>query len=121
MSDLTAFLLARYAEEEAIAGEVEWLLPDRQLHEAHCAQQVGECMEAACICGQPARTLLDLDAKRAVIEAAWADHVQIEGEWGSCQSQAEMTAVGDYPATLHHLAAPYADHPDYQPEWRVDA
>lgn len=66
----------------------------------------------------PARVLAECEAKRGAIDAAWDDHVRIEGEWGMCQSREQMDVKGDVPGVIQHLAAVYSDHPDYRDEWR---
>lgn len=88
---LTDFLLARIAEDET---DYPAMFADRK------------------------RVLAECKAKRGAIEAAWRDHVQIEGEWGMCQTREQMDAKDDVPDVIAHLALPYADHPDYREEWR---
>lgn len=94
---LTEFLLARIAEDEA-----------------HLPEGF-DCWY------DPSRYAIECEAKRGAIEAAWDDHVRIEGEWGSCQSREQMSAEDDNPEVIEWLAMPYADHPDYRPKWRPRA
>lgn len=84
----------------------------------------------------PARVLAEVKAKRAII----AMHEQAEkwtwdprpagtpvreprrepaGHCGTCQIE-DGVIHGKWPCdTLKHLAAVYADHPDFDPAWRV--
>ena len=131
---LTEFLLARIAEDAELArraadaGAGKWAAGIHPSNECriegddgmiiydeggHTAEQASHIARH-----DPARVLAECEAKRGAIDAAWADHSQIEGEWGMGQSQAQMEAKGDYPAVVEHLALPYADHPDYDPGWR---
>jgi hypothetical protein len=69
----------------------------------------------------PARVLAEIDAKRRIINEIVPDvngmDVQIEGEWGvGRRDEATDPYLGDTLAKV--LALPYADHPDYRPEWR---
>lgn len=61
----------------------------------------------------PARVLTDLAAKRAVLAYLQLvqDAILDNNLWGL-----------DNPTTeaLRHLAAPYAEHPDFDPSWRID-
>lgn len=96
---LTEFLLARIAEDEAVARSASEAEITTVSHE-HIARW------------NPPRVLAECEAKRRIIQIA---------EQG-CECQASATAVGN-PfwdiATLHALAMPYADHPDYQQEWAL--
>jgi len=71
----------------------------------------------------PARVLADVAAKRAIV----AEH-RCAGEFapgvGYC-SECGSGEPHEYPtrwpcATLRLLAASYADHPDFDPAWRLD-
>ncbi len=72
----------------------------------------------------PARVMAEVAAKRAVIDMTFRYEAKIDGEWACCHSADEIRAgvctaipVNEI-ETLRILAAVYADHPDYQPEWR---
>lgn len=114
--DLVAFLLARIAEDEAVAraavgeGSGSWEARPYWFTESHEADVPGvtydeidldHAMQIAR--WDPARVLAECEAKRRIITTIqrWLD-------------------VG-YP-TLDHvlfaLALPYADHPDYDESWR---
>jgi hypothetical protein len=108
---LTDFLLARIAVDED--GRARAL---RDLAEAMRSQ--GHTTTADYLMSESDRVLAECEAKRLAIEAAWADHERIEGEWGMCRSREQMSAKDDNPAVVEALAAVYADHPDYREEWR---
>lgn len=72
----------------------------------------------------PARVLAETAAKRAILELHGGALVpasccarEMEGysviEWYDART--------DPCPTLRALAAPYAEHPDFKPEWRIDA
>lgn len=89
--DLKTFLLARIEEDEAEAVGLQQEM-DYGL-EAFGDRLVAECA-----------------AKRAIVEQAATYSPELEhgdnGEWA-------------FDVTLRALAAVYADHPDYQPEWKL--
>jgi hypothetical protein len=110
---LADFLLARIAEDEAVARAVPEVEPKSShsiftsLHEPTGTVEIS-----------PARVLAECEAKRRAIEAAWQDQLEIEGEWGASRPIEQMSAEDDNPAVIEALAAVYADHPDYRDEWR---
>jgi hypothetical protein len=71
----------------------------------------------------PARVLAECAAKRALIDAAFDTAETVDGEWGCVHGAGEIRAgkcareVPDELPELRILAAVYADHEDYQPEW----
>ena len=140
---LTEFLLARIAEREAVARAATygpWRYNPAKVNAIDRSESVfagkpgtmaitvastgpsddpQSMSDAAHIAlHDPARILAECAAKRAVIKAAWSDHCLIEGEWGGGQSQGAMSAKNDNPAVVEALASVYADHPDFQEEWR---
>jgi hypothetical protein len=93
--DLTDFLLARIAEDEAtvtaaLADPTRW--------------DAGDWIDRA---WSPVRVMAECEAKRQIIKAV-ADHR--DGEW-------EDDPIHEM--VLEPMAAVYADHPDYRGEWRV--
>ena len=108
---LTDWLLEQIDTDERTARDVQ--------HQARFARPMVEVHGG----GTGVRSLTDPDrwlaqcaAYRAVIEAAWADHMMIEGEWGMGQSRDQMDAKGDVPDVVIALASIFADRPGYQ-EW----
>lgn len=97
MSDLTDFLLARIAEDEAAWGPV--CLGPRRSGKTHARRHMAEC-----------------EAKRAIV----ALHAQCGTGHGYCDDGGHGWG-GDEGlgcADLAYMATPYADHADYRDEWR---
>lgn len=64
----------------------------------------------------PARVLAEVAAKRSLIGEIESYEAKIEGEWGSGLAG---SGFGDWESALRFLAAPYADHPEFDESWRV--
>jgi Family of unknown function (DUF6221) len=120
-TDLTEFLLARIAEDEAralgsphlhrhqVTGGGESSLAD----DVHTGPRGAGAprLEYAHTYG-PARVLAECEAKRLVIQAVDSMEARIAQEWGESD---------DDPDPIMVMAAVYADHPDYHAEWRQAA
>jgi hypothetical protein len=110
MSELTQFLLARIAEDEA----------------SYQAAFVGY---SAGFPLTPSRFLAECDAKRRTVEGiAIAELERTYNEPAAATTNTQMgqmiAALAEHLSTerrwyLQLLALPYANHPDYQEEWRV--
>ena len=126
---LTEFLLARIAEDEADARESAYegqrwvpeeeavVAADRDLEPLLFLDRKCDARHAAR--WSPNRVLAECEARRAAIEDAWGVHLQIEGEWGYGKGSEQLEAENDQPDVVRHLAAVYADHPDYDEAWQV--
>jgi Family of unknown function (DUF6221) len=121
---LTEFLMARIAEDEAVARAVTpgpwwiektsshmdtetWAVADIERFRGYTNHvSVGEDKPLAEYIARhdPARVLAECEAKREIIKAA--DEVGRGTGWITTQTFLQL------------LALPYADHPDYQQEWR---
>ena len=88
---IAEFLLARIAEDEEWVRHPDW------------CRAVAD--DQACDCDGPARVLAECEAKRRIVER--------EPLWNDPPEVREL-----YDDTLRDLAAIYADHPDYDEEWR---
>lgn len=101
MTTLTEFLLARIAEDEAVARDfgtdAPGAIPDSELWVTEA--------DYPAISITAKRVLAECDAQRQMI-AYLADLA----EFASDDEAAD--------AGLRILALPYADHPDYDPAWR---
>ena len=100
--DLSEFLLARIAEDEAWATSA-WR---EQSHAGGCD-----------VCGASfPRLLAECEAKRRIVE----HHRSNDDDWPLCVICTEVgpDAQGWPCLTLHLLALPYADHEDYDEAWR---
>ncbi len=90
---LTAFLLARIAEDEMFWDLVE---ESKQAHPDRIRRYRAEC-----------------EAKRDIVLESqyWEDQKPTDDE-------RHIGAINAYRRVLDHLALPYADHPDYREEWK---
>jgi hypothetical protein len=109
---ITEFLAARLDEEEARAGHV---------HLLSCGEVPveGDVYGATpCDCGMPARVLREVEAKRKLIQRYEVAAALPESNIGVLRSEdrgyreACMDAIRD-------AAAVFADHGDYEQEWRL--
>lgn len=114
MTSITEFLLARIAEDEMVSEAASGTGYDLGYRLA--VDEVEGHRSGLHI--DPVRALAECEARRVAIEAAWADHMRIEGEWGACRGREELEAKNDVPEVVTAFAAVYAAHPDYREEWR---
>lgn len=116
MTTLTEFLLARIAEDEAVARAATPVGESRTFYATFGAgSDDWGCYYFNVL---PTRILAECAAKRAVVDACRQpasclldDDPDDPGEWNG---EVHLAA-----ATLRALAAVYADHPDYRAEWAV--
>ena len=110
---LADFLLARIAEDEAEQreGETEW-------HLRGCGWNLGEGLTRVCGCGLPARVLAECEAKRRIVAHLRFYTLTDQERRARPDDPTERLADDISAESLRLLALPYADHPDYQPEWR---
>lgn len=128
MTDITAFLIDRYFEQEHRIAFV---------HHLSCPRILGNFTpEAVCDCGMPEMLRADLEAKRCIIER----HRPVTELWNDGEKMHEVTLCGTcaYGQSCEHcfdlatdtealwpchelrlLASPFADHPDYDENWRL--
>lgn len=113
---LTEFLLARIAEDEVAARQARdriyptmWSEDVGKMHGQHVVAHVER--------HAPDRVLAECETKRRIV----ADLRQIEDSLQGTDLVPWYEANADWAAgrTLRHLAAVYADHPDYQQEWSL--
>ncbi|MFI0900582.1 DUF6221 family protein [Streptomyces sp. NPDC020983] len=126
--DLIAFLNARLNEDQQAAQHVAaeygetWRDDDDWVRGSNGADVVDEpgAPVAHIARHDPAFVLADIDAKRRIMEChePW---VAENGDTicGRCgREHIDGRPGGHFPCqTLRLLALPYADHPDYRPEW----
>jgi hypothetical protein len=113
--DISEFLLARISDAEGVVRQYRQVWDEDESSPFHpfVIEKEGPYLSI-----DPAYVLAECEAKRRIINAAWADHLQIEGEWGYGRGREDLSALNDYPEVVTLLALPYADHPDYDEEWR---
>jgi hypothetical protein len=120
MTTLTDFLLARIAEDEAAVAAIlrqhpSWTADDGDVldqPEYAIAHARGNYAASHIARWDPARVLAESEAKRSVVELHRTDATDPE------VIVCAVCLYGPPCETLRLLALPYADHPDYRPEWR---
>ena len=140
MSDLAAFLLARIAEDEAVAREAltehRW---EVSLEETNDRENIFYAVTAGptdddvfadmgshrmdstraqhIARHDPARVLAECAAKRRIVREHASTKVDGERFCAICAAGEVHEMLYPCP-TLRALAQPYADHPDFAEEWR---
>lgn len=109
MMTITEFLLARIAEDEA--------------HVGRCLADLRVARDDISPSSPYARTLAECAAKRALVKFHQPMPVQdakYDPNCKGCWEASGMDGAPTYPCpSLRMIAAVYAAHPDYNPEWRV--
>jgi hypothetical protein len=116
--ELVEFLRARLDEREATAVTVKASLYDTAAHltfDMHDRTDPDAVVIRKVRVYDPARVLAEVEAQRRIVDEI-APEVerhddQITAEWGGSND-------GTAEKLLCLLALPYADHPDYRPEWK---
>lgn len=105
MTTLADFILARIAEDEAVAREAtqrgRWA--DDDTTPWVCDEQTDH------VAMHPARVLAQCEAVRRIVE----EHADVD----PCDAHDASFETIDCD-TLRALALPYADHPEFREEWR---
>ena len=115
---LAEFLLARIAEDEAvardeIARQEKWPAPAGAAYAVTMVDII-----------TPARVLAECDAKRRIVELHGRRDDDTCAECGDGEPDTGPGDRGWFEAahwpclTLQLLALPYADHPDFQEQWK---
>lgn len=116
--DIAEFITGRLAERAADVHLIHALGCDAL---NPCAD--GCCTMGTCDCGEPERILVDIEAKRAILDrvvsAIRADERLVEGEWGS--GIPDLAGHENSGLLLCLLATEFAGHPKFKSEWRIDA
>lgn len=111
---ITEFLLARIAEDERIGRDWQHNPGKVEIHGGGTGYYG---------LANPERILAECQAKRAIIEQAdeaTGLDMQVDGEFRvGRRDETTEPYLGD--VLLRALAAVYADHPDYDQAWRVEA
>jgi hypothetical protein len=130
---LTEFLLARIAEDEAVARQTnphrydeidDWDAQTdaedrwgRQPHGQQCGWGLGEGLSDKCKCGYPARVLVECEAKRRIVD--YREQCERDRDEAPREARDLFAArLLAFDATLRALALPYAGHPGYDEKWR---
>ena len=117
MSDLADFLLARIAEDEAVAKRAvedgaEYLAYDNGSTGHDWLSESGEY--------DPARVLAECEAKRRIVGLHTGQHECVGEKYGDPQACIYVSPgfMHEDDPTLRLLALPYAGHPEYDERWR---
>jgi hypothetical protein len=116
MSELTEFLLARIAEDEAVA----LVAATRDWQNVVVMVSAGNGWAVESVFADhaerwtPARVLAECEAKRRIINFAVRTEEAMAHEYGGDVTDADI----DGNDALLALAAVYADHSDYDESWR---
>jgi len=109
VSDLTEFLLARIADDEALVHTAI---------EQHWAWRTMSGIVVADRRSFPERALAECEAKRRIVQqSAWTGPKETLRDrlFGPAADEAYQQGLK---AAMRLLAVPYADHPDYDEAWR---
>ena len=141
--DITEFLTARYDEDEGVARAVDvdddpsdgrWRVEEASDYTGIREWRVGadvswgfswaartydEVAAAYIVTWDPARALADLTAKRAIV-AEYRTHAEHRQRYGDKETDYSWGARTKLDWICKLLAAPYAEHPDYDLAWRID-
>lgn len=111
---LTEFLLARFAEDEAKIralgdepGRVWWHVTNEWLPPVSDAAAFAARFH-------PSRMLAECEAKRRIVE----DFVVLHDDYQVTRDPSTESRRLQAQISIAQLAAVYADHPDYEEEWR---
>lgn len=141
--DIAAFLTARFDEDEAGARAAAgrwspaWSV-DPEEWDTGVGVQDKDGRSVAAVHGtyraehiarwDPARVLAEVAAKRRQIDWAYEHGEAVDAERGDCHNADAIRAgrcsdrgISAAQDVLQLLAAAYADHPDFDPAWAVDA
>jgi hypothetical protein len=132
--DIAEFLLARIAEDEAVATaaatgpmtDANWTVREEEhegisvlppgIQDADGISDVTAHMER----WNPARVFAECEAKRRIV-TAYTSPVQVDllppGPSRAYQDGGTRGRFAGLAEAMTLLALPYADHPDYRPEW----
>lgn len=107
MSELADFLLARIAEDEAVA---------RQAVDYWSGDAASQPEYDHITLHDPARVLAECEAKRRIVERYLDVKAYVDrGNYDVDEYAAELSGLE---TALEFLTAPHADHPDYREEWK---
>lgn len=124
---ITEFLIARIAEDDAVARAAAWVPdPDEPYddYDNPWAKDHGEFASRGgarfthILRNDPARVLAECAAKRAIIEQA-APALNLIGGFQDTVTEREYMLAVIAKRSIRTLAAVHADHPDYSPEWAL--
>jgi hypothetical protein len=126
---ITEFLTARLDEDGEVVVALRTRTPPRRHPKSWRADLTTDEQGADGITLSPERMLAEVAAKRAIVVmhrqirlrdipgAGWKDVEKLVCEYDTDPDGSGYTA---YPCTtLQLLAQPYAEHPDFDPDWKI--
>lgn len=120
--ELVEFLLARIAEDEERARFVQQQV-EGPWHKPFEPWRLSWHDEYDLLCIDPARALAECEAKRRIVETVQYAQERYAQErdsgYGDGADMEWLTKLETLEPILAYLAQPYADHPDFNPEWRI--
>lgn len=124
--DLVTFLLDRFGEDEVEINQhpIDDGEPlDESLEPQGLRAEVGaDWPYAKWLRIGKARALREVEAKRRIVamyeDAATEGQALLNRRVHGATVMAATASVGAFYLVLQELALPYADHPDYDPEWK---
>lgn len=105
--DLTEFLKARFAEDEA----ARWKRINDEVA-THVDAQPGTTAHDDLLKMQDYRPIADIAAKRAIVDLDETIPMCLEGDWDAGRNDLHWDV-------LRLLARPYDEHPDYDQSWKA--
>jgi hypothetical protein len=113
--ELTEFLLARIAEDEAVAREA-MMRRDRSEPLDDEPWRLWWQDVPSRLCVDPTRVLAECEAKRRIVADAQAFADDPEKDWGEVDNLDDGQAQA-FANAMRALASVYRDHPDFDPAW----
>jgi hypothetical protein len=116
---ITEFLTARLDEDEAVA-RAALHVPGSDEFNWSDVDYNSVVADAHGLRWKPERVLADVAAKRAIVEEHTCQCPDPGcGDCGACSGDHHADPTPAPCTTVRLLAQPYADHPDFDPAWRV--
>lgn len=141
--DITEFLTARYDEIDALIARLDGFVYTSYISSTddgmykrvdfrvpiggsmHSESMDSRFADVVLAVADPAHVLADIAAKRAIIAdylvVAANNEVERHNGGDALDIAARNVIVKTLRMCLQCLAAPYAEHPDFDPAWRIDA
>jgi hypothetical protein len=134
--DLVTFLRTRLDEREAAArkcaevGDFHWVEPNEEDPDGHVVNGRGQivvwdvsaCLSAHIALNDPAFVLADVAAKRRILSDVYEPLRELESAIRDENDTGEDPSINWHEVSdrlLRALAAPFAQHPDFDPAWAV--
>lgn len=121
--DIREFIESSLSDDQRVAEGAARTFPGESWTAVQLASSYDARVDDHIARHDPARVFRDVEAKRRLVNRILRYEAKIDGEWDCCHD-AEAIGRGACPEinpneieALQLLAAPYSDHPDYDPAW----